>query len=780
MTYAQSDYLDTRYTMSILVIVESPTKAKTISRFLGKGYIVESSLGHIRDLPKSKMGIDIEGGTFEPSYLVPKERKQHATKLKKLAKASSRVIFATDEDREGEAISWHLAQLLSIKPEKAERIVFHEITKHALDEALAHPRSIDTKLVDAQQARRILDRLVGYELSPFLWKKVARGLSAGRVQSVAVRLVVERERERKAFVAQEYWTIKGTFDASSPIIGDLYALAGKRIEKFDIPTQVDADTLVAEISTASFAISSLTKKETKRTPPPPFTTSTLQQQASHKLGYSAKQTMRLAQQLYEGIKIGAHGETGLITYMRTDSVNLSDKFITETRALISQSFGVDYLASSQRKYKTSDKKAQEAHEAIRPTHPEHTPDKVQPFLSPQQHRLYTLIYNRAVATQMSEARLNKTVIDISSDKHTFRVTGQTMIFPGWLTLYPQDIKEETLPELSEGQQLPLTTVTPEQHFTEPPARYSDATLVKALEEYGIGRPSTYAPTISTIETRGYVERDEHKRLAPLDIAYVVNDLLVEHFPQIVDYTFTAQVEQNLDEIAEGEKHWQPIISTFYHPFHELIVQKGDELTREDTIKQHEIGTDPASGKKIYGRIGRYGPYVQKGEATDEEKPLFASLRPGQSLDTITLDDALTLFTLPRHLGTTDQKEDITVAIGRFGPYVKFGKTFVSIKDKDPYTITLDEAKVLIAEKKKADAEKTIKTFDESSIQILRGRYGPYITDTEKKINAKIPKDTEPENLTLDMCEKLLIEAPTKPRRGRRVAKPKTKSTKKTK
>ncbi len=753
--------------MGILVIVESPTKAKTISRFLGNGYIVESSFGHVRDLPKSKMGIDIDGGTFLPHYIVSKDRKPQADKLKKLAQKSDRIIFATDEDREGEAISWHLAELFDIDPKKAERIVFHEITKHAIEEAIKNPRTIDLKLVDAQQARRILDRLVGYELSPFLWKKVARGLSAGRVQSVAVRLVVERERERTAFNTQEYWSIKGLFaDKGVTITSELYAIDGTKLEKFDIADEAAATHRMEAIRTDTYTISAITKKETKRTPPPPFTTSTMQQQASHKLGYSAKQTMRLAQQLYEGVPVGDEGEVGLITYMRTDSLNLADKFLTETREIILKNFGTEYTLNAPRTFKNASKGAQEAHEAIRPTDPARTPERIKAYLSPQQYKLYQLIYARAIATQMTEARLNKTTIDISGEHHTFRASGQTMIFPGWLALYPQEIKEEILPELKEQDPLTLTSVLPEQHFTEPPARYSDATLVKALEEYGIGRPSTYAPTIGTIETRGYVERDENKRLKPNDIAFLVNDLLVEHFPEIVDYKFTAQMEENLDEIAEGTKDWQPIISTFYHPFHERITQKTDELSKEDTVKLHLIGTDPKSGKPIYGRIGRFGAFVQKGEAESEEKPVFASLRPGQTLQEITLQDAIKLFDLPRTLGADAEGNNIIANVGRFGPYIKHGTKFISIKDKDPYTITLEEANEVIAAKKKADDEKTIKLFEGSTVQVLNGRYGPYITDTATKTNAKIPKDTDPKNLTLEDCQKLLIEAPSKPRRGR--------------
>jgi DNA topoisomerase-1 len=599
-----------------------------------------------------------------------------------------------------------------------------------------------------------------------LWKKVARGLSAGRVQSVAVRLVVERERERTAFKTQEYWSIKGMFeDKGITIPSELYSIDDKKLDKFDIANQAQADGIVEAIQKESYTISSITKKETKRTPPAPFTTSTMQQQASHKLGYSAKQTMRLAQQLYEGMKVGDEGEVGLITYMRTDSLNLADKFLTETKEMVAKHFGTEYTLDAPRKFKNASKGAQEAHEAIRPTDPNRTPDSIRAYLSPQQHKLYQLIYNRAVATQMTEARLNKTTIDISGTHHTFRASGQTMIFPGWLALYPQEIKEEILPELNEKDPLKLESVLPEQHFTEPPARYSDATLVKALEEYGIGRPSTYAPTIGTIEARGYVERDEAKRLKPNDIAFLVNDLLVEHFPEIVDYKFTAQMEENLDEIAEGTKDWQPIIATFYHPFHDLITKKTDELTKEDTVKLHLIGTDPKSQKPIYGRIGRFGAYVQKGEAESEEKPLFASLRPGQTLQEITLDDAIKLFDLPRTLGVDAEGNEIIANVGRFGPYVKHGSKFISIKDKDPYTITLEEANEVIAAKKKADDEKTIKVFEGSTVQVLNGRYGPYITDTATKTNAKIPKDTDPKNLTLEECQKLLIEAPSKPRRG---------------
>ena len=762
--------------MSSLVIVESPTKAKTISKFLGKGFIVESSFGHVRDLPAKKMGVDIKGGTFEPEYVVPRERSAQATKLKKLSK-NKEVIFATDEDREGEAISWHLAQILDIEPEQAKRIVFHEITKHAIDEALKNPRNIDLKLVDAQQARRVLDRLVGYELSPLLWKKVAKGLSAGRVQSVAVRLIVEREREIKKFVSQEYWSITGLFSPTSyvlsPISAELHSINNKKLDKLDIKNKAQVDTIVADAQAQSYTITDIQSKETKRTPAPPFTTSTLQQAANQRFGYSAKQTMRLAQQLYEGIDVG-EGTVGLITYMRTDSVNLSTKFLTEASDYIKNNFGEKYSLPKFRFYKTASKDAQEAHEAIRPTDPSRDPKSIEKYLDPQQFKLYSLIWRRAVATQMSDARLNKTSVDISSIDHSpsstymFRANGQTMLFDGWLKLYPESLREEILPELKNGEQMDLKELKPEQHFTEPPARYSDATLVKAMEEFGIGRPSTYAPTIATIEDRHYVERDENKKLKPTDIAFVVNDLLVEHFPQIVDYEFTAKMEGDLDEIAEGKKDWKPIIATFYEPFHANLVSKMEEISKKATTSAREIGVDPKDGKIIFARVGRFGPYVQKGEAkgangkTNEEKPQFASLKKTQSIDTITLEEALQLLSLPRSLGNDETGNEVTVGIGRFGPYVKIGKTFTSIRNDDPYTITLERALEIVKTTAESKGKTILKEFAGSEIKIMNGRYGPYVTDGKK--NVTVPKDTVPESLELSQCEEMIKNAPEKKRR----------------
>ncbi|OIO18872.1 MAG: type I DNA topoisomerase [Candidatus Magasanikbacteria bacterium CG_4_9_14_0_2_um_filter_41_10] len=754
--------------MKKLVIVESPTKAKTISKFLGKDYYVESSFGHVRDLPKSKMGIDIEGGTFEPTYAISKDKTAQVKKLKDLAAKSDEIIFATDEDREGEAISWHLAHILKVKPEDAHRIVFHEITKHAIEEALAHPRTIDQKLVDAQQARRILDRLVGYELSPFLWKKVARGLSAGRVQSVAVRLTVEREREIQAFIPEEYWTLEGLFQDEKksfpdPVVAKLHAIKGKSLKKLELHEKGTIDTILKDLDGASYAISHIEERATKRTPPPAFITSSLQQAANNVSGFSAKQTMRLAQQLYEGITIGEEGTTGLITYMRTDSTNLSEKFLTEANTFVQKTYGTTYTLDTPRVYTKKAKGAQEAHEAIRPTDPARTPESIKQYLDDHQFKLYSLIWKRAVATQMSAAKLNKTAVDITALTYTFRANGQTCVFDGWLALYPESIKHEMLPVLSQGQTLLCEALKPEQHFTKPPARYSDATLVKALEERGIGRPSTYAPTIGTIEARGYVERLEDKRLKPTDIAMVVNDLLVEHFKDIVDYDFTALMEQNLDEIATGERDWKPIIATFYHPFHDNLVKKEEELSREDTLQIREVGIDPTSGKPVFARIGRFGPFVQLGDKEDEEKPTFASLGKGQSVQTVTMEEAMHLLSLPKVIGQTTDGKDMTVAIGRFGPYVQIDKEYFSIKEDDPYTITFERAKEIVKAEQEKKAKALIKTFDaEETIEIREGRYGPYIK--AGKINAKIPKDTDPTTLTLEQCQELIEEAKKKPKR----------------
>ncbi|MFA5359746.1 MAG: type I DNA topoisomerase [Patescibacteria group bacterium] len=590
--------------MKKLVIVESPTKAKTIAKFLGSDFNIESSFGHVRDLPVSKMGIDIEHD-FEPKYVVPVKAKKNLKKLQELAKKSDKIVLATDEDREGEAIAWHLAEALKVDPKDTDRIVFHEITKPAIIEALENPRKIDMKLVNAQQARRILDRLVGYELSPFLWKKVAKGLSAGRVQSVAVRLIVEREREIKKFNTQEYWSISAILKNKKqlPFLARLNKINNKTIDKLEIKNEEEAAKILNDLDHAEYFVTNLEKKQTKKQPPKPFTTSSLQQTANRWLGFSAKQTMMVAQQLYE---------IGFITYMRTDSLNLADKFLNEATEYLTSSLGANYALSSPRRFKTKSKGAQEAHEAIRPSEASRTPESVEGELNPNQNKLYKLIWQRAMASQMSEAIVDATVVDVEAKNtpYQFRANGQILKFDGYLKIYPEKSQEIELPELEIKEKLDLEEIKKEQHFTKPPARYSDAGLVKELEKYGIGRPSTYAPTIATIVDRNYVQRDENKRLAPTDIAFVVNDLLVEHFPKIVDYQFTAKLENDLDLIAEGEAKWQPIIKEFYEPFHANLENKYEVINKND-IMPEEKSTEVCDkcGAPMIIKTGRYGKFL---------------------------------------------------------------------------------------------------------------------------------------------------------------------------
>ena len=590
-----------------LVIVESPTKAKTISKFLGKSYKIESSFGHVRDLPKSTIGIDTEG-SFEPKYVIPDKARKNLNKLKELAKKADKIILASDEDREGEAIAWHLIEALKIDKKQTDRIVFHEITKDAIIKALDNPRELDMKMVDAQQARRVLDRLVGYELSPFLWKKVARGLSAGRVQSVAVRLIIEREREIKAFDPKEYWSIETELtkknDKSKEIIkAKLNKIDGKTIDKLEIKNKAEADKITNDLKGAEYSVLNILKKEIKKNPPKPFTTSTLQQTANRWLGFSAKQTMMVAQQLYE---------QGLITYMRTDSLNLSEKFLTDAHKYLKNLLGDKYALKSPRKFKTKSKGAQEAHEAVRPTEANKEPSKLEKKLNRNQYRLYNLIWQRSLASQMPEAKLDATTIDIEAKNtaYLFRSTGQVLKFSGYLKIYPEQSKELALPEVSKNEILDLKNLNKEQHFTKPPARYSDAGLVKVLERYGIGRPSTYAPTISTIIARNYVNRDDNKKLGPTDIAFVVVDLLVAHFPRVIDYEFTAGLETELDKIAEGEKKWQPMIKDFYEPFHENLENKYNEVKKEDIMPEEKskVKCDKC-GALMLIKTGRYGKFL---------------------------------------------------------------------------------------------------------------------------------------------------------------------------
>lgn len=647
-----------------LIIVESPTKAKTITKFLGSGYKVESSFGHVRDLPKSTMGIDIENN-FEPKYVIPAKAKKNLNKLKELAKKADEIILATDEDREGEAIAWHLKEALKIKKDKSGRIVFHEITKGAIDEALKNPRQIDMGLVDAQQARRILDRLVGYELSPFLWKKVARGLSAGRVQSVAVRLIVEREKEIQAFKPEEYWTIEANLhkakEKNKPLGAKLNKIEGKTIDKLGIENQAQADKITSDLEGAVYKVNNVIKKENKKNPPKPFTTSTLQQTANRWLGFSAKQTMVIAQQLYEN---------GYITYMRTDSLNLADKFLKEAQKYLKQEIGEKYALKSPRKFKTKSKGAQEAHEAIRPTEADNSPEGLQPKLDKNQFRLYQLIWQRAVASQMPEARLNATTIDVDAldTNYQFRATGQVIKFDGYLRVYPEKSKELELPDIKKGEELSLIDLDKTQHFTKPPARYSDAGLVKELEKDGIGRPSTYAPTISTIISRNYVNRDDNKKLYPTDIAFVVNDLLVEHFPRTIDYKFTAHIENDLDKIASGEMSWQPVIKDFYEPFHENLENKYNEIKKSDIMPEEKSDQKcDKCGTVMVIKTGRYGKFYACSAFPDCKN--IKSMDANGNGDKATDKKIKALEDKYKDIKCDKCGSDMVIKNGRFGPFL---------------------------------------------------------------------------------------------------------------
>ncbi len=762
-----------------LVIVESPTKAKTIKRFLGKDYLVESSMGHIRDLPTSDIGIDVEGD-FTPKYLIPKTKTATVKNLRAALKEVDDLYIATDEDREGEAIGWHLLEALKVKdPASVKRIVFHEITDSAIHHAIENPRTINMQLVNAQQARRVLDRLVGYTLSPFLWKKVYRGLSAGRVQSVAVRLIVDREREIKAFVAEEYWTITAELlkNSSVQFQADLKFRDG---EAFTPVSQQESDTVIAEIKDKPFVVRDVETKELKKNPPPPFTTSTLQQEAARKLGFSVRQTMVVAQQLYEGVSLGrGAGSTGLITYMRTDSVNLSEKALSDTKAAVQSLFGREYVLSEPRTYKTKSKGAQEAHEAIRPTEMNRTPASLQGILDDQQLKLYTLIWNRTMATQMASAELKRVgatiVVSGSTHEYGFRATGQTILFDGFLRLYFEDKDEDQiekdkasgeadgekfLPPLEKDESLQCDSVTPEQHFTKPPPRYTEASLVKKLEEEGIGRPSTYAPTISTVQQRGYI-RKENKQLVPEDIAFTVIDLLAEHFTDIVDLQFTARMEEQLDDIAEGKEEWVPFMRAFYQPFKKLVDEKSEVIKKEDVMGDREIGVDPTTGLKVILKTGRYGAFVQLGEwdktKGKEDKPKAASLLRGMKPDTITLDEALAVLSFPRTLGKTEEGEPLQLLLGRFGPYLKAGKATATLPpDTHPFSVDFALGLEILQNKaKNSSASRSLGTDPTSGGEILQkeGRFGPYLTDG--KTNVSISKKIDPMTVTYEQAVAML-------------------------
>lgn len=775
-----------------LVIVESPAKAKTIEKYLGSDFHVMSSIGHIRSIvKKTKDGtppIDVKHN-FAPQYEIDSEKKKTVAELRKAAKAAKTVWLATDEDREGEAIAWHLCEVLKLDPKTTKRIVFHEITKHAIEEAVANPRTVDMHLVQAQQARQILDRLVGFELSPVVWQKVPGGKSAGRVQSPAVRLLVEREREINTFessftfrVVAEFKTGKNTFKAELP-------------QRFD--TEAEAQKFLESLLGATFTVSDITTSPSTRNPSAPFTTSTLQQEANSRLGFGSKATMSSAQRLYQA---------GKITYMRTDSVNLSGQALAQMTDFIKEKYGEAY--HQVRTFKTKSAGAQEAHEAIRPTHIKNEVASDDAY----DQKLYDLIRRRTLASQMAPAKLEKTVITItiSTGKQVFEAKGEVIIFDGFLKVYGANKKEDAiLPSLASGETVHLESANARQTFARPPSRYTEGSLVKKLEELGIGRPSTYATIISTIQARGYAVRGESEgsprdiivlnldkksvkraveqentgsdrgKLVPTPIGGVTSDFLENHFDQVVDYGFTAHVEEDFDDIADGKLVWHDMLKDFYGPFHKLIESAGD-ISRSEASQAREIGKDPKTGKTIYARFGRFGPMLQLGDTDDEdEKPRFATMPTGARIETVTLEQALEMFKLPRVVGQTDDGQDIKANIGRFGPYIQVGKLFVSIKPLDPLSITLPEAKKLYAEKLKKEAEKHITTFEESGIQILNGPYGPYITNGKK--NARIAKDQDPKKITEEEAKKLLEEAPEKGkgRFGRKSTKAKKTTKRKT-
>ena len=756
--------------------MESPAKAKTIKKYLGKDFEVLASYGHVRDLVPKEGAVDPKHH-FAMKYQVVERNQKHVDAISRALKKAKSLFLATDPDREGEAISWHLYELLKAQGElegkEVQRVVFYEITKNAVREAMASPRELSVDLVNAQQARRALDFLVGFNLSPLLWKKVRPGLSAGRVQSPALRMICEREDEIAAFVAREYWSIDAELEHSEQKFpGKLVEYQGAKVEQFSFTTEQQARDVERTLQGAAkgeLSVLAVDRKQRKRNPAPPFTTSTLQQEAARKLSFSAQKTMRVAQQLYEGVDIG-EGQVGLITYMRTDSLNLAQEAVGQIRDVIVQLYGPAGLAEEPRVFRTKSKNAQEAHEAIRPTAANVLPTDIEKKLESDQFRLYSLIWKRTVACQMAPAIFDTVAVEMlageDGPKRTvLRANGSTLVKPGYISVYQegmddvvQDDSDHVLPPMKEGDRVRLTGVVPTQHFTEPPPRFSEASLVKALEEYGIGRPSTYASIISTLRDRQYVDI-ESRRFTATDIGKIVSRFLTQYFTTYVDYDFTAKMEDSLDAVADGQQEWVPLLEKFWKPFIELVKHTETSVSREEVAQARDLGKDPVSGKPMSVRMGRFGPFVQIGTKDDADKPRFAGLRPGQKMDAITHTEAIELFKLPRKLGTTAAGEEITTNVGRFGPYVKYGAKYVSLKIDDPYEITPERALEVIREKEIADANRLILDFPDAGIQVLNGRYGPYITDKER--NAKIPKDKEPKGLTLEECQALLAAAPVR-------------------
>jgi DNA topoisomerase-1 len=749
-----------------LLIVESPAKAKTINKYLGKDFTVLASYGHVRDLVPKEGAVDPERG-FAMRYELIEKNERHVEAIAKAAKSADALYLATDPDREGEAISWHIAEILRerglLKDKPLHRVVFTEITPRAIREAVEHPRKIAGDLVDAQQARRALDYLVGFNLSPVLWRKVKPGLSAGRVQSPALRMIVEREEEIEAFVPREYWSVEAELaHPQQAFTARLVKLDGQKFEQFTITDGKAAEAArqrLAQAAGDALHVTDVASKERKRRPAPPFITSTLQQEAARKLGFTTKRTMQVAQKLYEGVAIGEEGSVGLISDMRTDSTHLSGEALQELRDVIARDFGTQALPDKPNFYKTKSKNAQEAHEAIRPTSALRTPASVARFLADDERRLYELVWKRAVASQMVPATMNTVTVELAAgNQHSFRASGTTVIDPGFLAVYEEgkdvrtsedDDEGRKLPPMKLGQNVPLTSIHTDQHFTEPPPRFSEASLVKALEEYGIGRPSTYASIIQVLLFRAYVQI-ENKRFRPSDIGRAVAKFLTGSFSRYVDYDYTAGMEDELDAVSNGEEAWTELLGKFWKQF-KGDLKAGSEGERPDGDRY--LGVDPASGRPVIARLGKFGPIAQIGGPDDAEKARFASLRPGQSIYTISFEEAIKLFDLPRKLGLDEGKE-VSVAVGRFGPFAKRGDTYASLgKEDDPYTVTFERAIELIRAREELIANRLIKRFPGTEIQVVNGKFGPYITDGEK--NGKIPKDRDPASLTQEECEELL-------------------------
>ena len=796
-----------------LVIVESPAKAKTIKKYLGKDFEVLASYGHVRDLVEKEGAVDPSHG-FAMKYGLIDKNKPKVDAIEKAARKADTLFLATDPDREGEAISWHLAEILrergALDGRDLKRVRFYEVTKNAIREALDHPEDLNDNLINAQQARRALDYLVGFNLSPLLWRKIKPGLSAGRVQSVALRLICEREDEISAFVRKEYWTVEALGQKErARFPARLVEYRGTRVEadtqkeRFSITGEAQAREVERTLLAAArgkLVVASVERKPKRRNPSAPFTTSTLQQEAARKLGFTARRTMQSAQRLYEA---------GFITYMRTDSVSLSNDAVADIRDTIRQVYGEKSLSPSVNVYRTKSKNAQEAHEAIRPTSAALSPQQAEGAIEDtDQRRLYALVWKRAVASQMAPAVFDTVAIDLVAGtdagvsgeaRHAFRASGQTLLEPGFLAAYHEDHDEgdvfesedeQRLPALAEGEVVDLAELNPEQHFTQPPPRYTEASLVKALENFGIGRPSTYAAIIETLRYRKYVEMSG-RAFVPTDIGKIVSRFLVRYFTNYVDYGFTARMEDILDEISNGERQWVPELERFWKPFRERVDEIGTSVSREEVAESRQVGTDPATGKPVSVRMGQYGPFVQLGSRDDEEKPRFASLMPGQRMDDVTLDDALKLLSLQRDLGHMPDGKPVSVGRGQFGPYVKYGARYASIKEDDPFTLDLERALEIVAAKEKADAERRIQVFEDEGISVLDGRFGPYVTDGKK--NAKVPRpatitrDTDADTkarlwraaaakLSLEECRELIAAAPeAKGRFGRRGAAAKKKS-----